>query len=182
MERGRKTGPGFAEILNFLEICKNPGISQNLRIFVNFRNFWNFCTFAKMGIWRAPHPPPYLKSRALRGGFLKSWASQGRILYPKPWILQGGFLEKLSGIRGGGILFPPLVPASLLSRTLSSHNPLHPWIRIQCHLRCRKLHLVALKLVAINNGFPIPSDRGPKFPNPSNENLFVGGFWWGSTN
>ena len=100
-----------------------------------------------MGIWRAPHPPPYLKSRALRGGFLKSWASQGRILYPKPWILQGGFLEKLSGIKGGGggLFDPPLVPASLLSRTLSSHHPLHPWIRIQCHLRCRKLHLVALK-------------------------------------
>ena len=42
-------------------------------------------------------------------------------------------------------MVPPLVPASLLSRTLSSHHPLHPWIRIQCHLLCRKLHLVALK-------------------------------------
>ncbi len=117
-----------------------------------------------MGIWVARHPPPYLKSRALRGGFLKSWASQGRILYPKPWILQGGFLEKLSGIKGGGggLFDPPLVPASLLSRTLSSHHPLHPLIRIQCHLRCRKLHLVALKQNSSRDTLYIPLGKREK--------------------
>ena len=77
-----------------------------------------------MGIWRAPHPPPYLKSRALRGGFLKSWASQGRILYPKPWILQGGFLEKLSGIKGGGYCF---LPSSPLPSSLGLSPPITPY-------------------------------------------------------
>ena len=78
-----------------------------------------------MGIWRAPHPPPYLKSRALRGGFLKSWASQGRILYPKPWILQGGFLEKLSGIKGGGGFC--LLPSSPLPSSLGLSPPIPPY-------------------------------------------------------
>ena len=79
-----------------------------------------------MGIWRAPHPPPYLKSRALRGGFLKSWASQGRILYPKPWILQGGFSEKLSGIKGAGEGYL-ILPSSPLPSSLGLSPPITPY-------------------------------------------------------
>ena len=74
-------------------------------------------------------PPPYLKSRALRGGFLKSWASQGRILYPKPWVLQGGFLEMLSEIKGergggGGYCF---LPSSPLPSSLRLSPPITPY-------------------------------------------------------
>ena len=71
-----------------------------------------------MGIWVARHPPPYLKSRALRGGFLKSWASQGRILYPKPWILQGGFFReaKWDTVEFRAISPPPLVPQPALEK------------------------------------------------------------------
>ena len=147
LERGRQRCPCLSEMQILQKSSKFLGFHKILEMSVDFTKFEEFQHSCENGVWRAPNPPPTAKFRALRGGFLKSWVSQGRIMYPKPWSLQGGFLEKWIGIKGGGggLLFPPLVPASLLSQTLSSHHPLHPWIRIQCHLRYRKLHLVALK-------------------------------------
>ena len=124
---GEKRSPIAREFWNFLKFAKFLKFHEILEISVSFTNFEEFPHFCENGLWRAPTPPPTAKFRALRGGFPKSWVSQGRILYPKPWSLQGGFLEKWIGIKGarGRVIvpsprprFPPL-PDSLLPSPLT---------------------------------------------------------------
>ena len=122
-----------------------------LGISVNFINLRNFHTFAGMGSGGPPTPLQLLSSGLSGVDSLSPGSPWDGFSILSLGVSRVDFLEKLVGIKGGGLFDPPLVPASLLCRTLSSHHPLHPWIRIQCHLRCRKLHLVALKFPNIDS-------------------------------